>query len=255
MEHWKSIDLKVFIPAVLDKMNYFVSDLGHLFNLSSSHLSSFDDIKPNLNGCSSVDSRNGHMFRFLKLRYKGHIYKLSIALLVSAAFIDPAIKNYDITFIDGDSSNCSLTNLKLVYRYKSIPLSAELVGLYDRYCNSGALYRIMNSFLSKSNFQFTSFYSREDLLQDFCMDLFYHLAEYELKKYRSFDSFCYFKAIDFLKHLQIKLCRAPSVDSLDAFYESSDDFDGSDGDSWVERKAICVSEYSYNLSYGGNVDL
>jgi len=186
-------------------------------------------------------------YKYFSVRILGKPFKIPYAKCIIFAFMNiDDLNKYNITFINNDHKDCFLDNLKLDLKKCKHPVSDLTRKMYNNFAEDHRLYKIINYILSQKTIQHDVFYSKEDILQDYVMYLYDNLWQYESRSFSSFDTFCFFKAYDFISSLKFKLSKTPQCYYL-SFLQSINDEKSSEKD-YLESKACMTSEYSIRQS-------
>jgi hypothetical protein len=189
-EEWRRVSFSWF------GKNDLLDESGVLYDVWL--VSSLGRIKHKNRIVSSFLHGNSKNQKRLVFKYYGKA--VAVASVVCCAFIDPCREKYTFNFKNGNSSDCSLSNLEIVYRPKYRPVSQKVLDEFDVYITSMDCRRLFFSFVSRKTFYHTAFFSYDDLFQDFMMYLFENLANYEHDTfYRDIKHFAVFSAPVFYK--------------------------------------------------------
>lgn len=186
-------------------------------------------------------------YKYFSVRIFGKSFKIPMASCVLYAFqVIDDLNKYNISFADNDHKNCSLDNLHLDLKKSKHLISSDTLNLYNSFAENRRLYKIISFILKQKSISPTVFYSVEDILQDYCMYVYDNLYQFETRKFSKFDTFCFFKAYDFLSSLKYKLSRTPEC-YYTSYLETLNN-DKPHEQDYLERHSFTVSDFTMRMA-------
>lgn len=250
MELWKKIDLIKWFSLPCEPNKIFeISNYGSIRSCLPGKDFSL------IPGTIRPGSSSRPEYKYFSLRIFSKAFKIPVAPCVLYAFSNcDDISLYKIIFLDNDHKNCSISNLKLELKKCNFLVSDYTKLLYKNFANERRLYKILNYILQTKTIINTVFLSKDDIMQDYCMYLYDNLHQFESRSYTSFESFCFFKAYDFISSLKFKLSKQPQMLYLSYLTSLNADRIDEGSKGWLENKAILVSEFSLNMAHGSQIN-